>query len=318
MVGLPTPAAIVACSSTNNDSGGGGGTNGTGQDGSTSNATSCTNPTVTIDFSPMYSAFVTDSTAQQFLIPAVTDDGSQATWTISDTTVASLQAQTIAGQPGVMITMSGVGSGSVTVTATESNGTCGVSTLNITSAVEDDWTIGSQRYNDGIALHIGPPPGFDGGLDGGGGGGRHRDGGGGDGGGPPFRNDGGSFFEVDGGTACTNCHGPTATNGPYNDVSHTPEQIGGFSDDDLIGIITEGVVPDGGYFDPTVITPSCDAAPECTARAYNEWHQFHQWTDITSDQYKGIVVYLRSLTPAPQNGTSNFGGRGGGHRPDGG
>jgi hypothetical protein len=262
----------------------------------------------------MYSAFVTDSTQQKFQIPAVMDDGNQATWVASDTTVAQLQDQTIAGVPGTMITLQGVGSGSITITGTESNGACGVSTLNITSAVEDDWTIGSQRYNDGVALHVGPPAGFDGGGFGGG------DGGFGgfprDGGGPPPRNDGGSFFEEDGGTACTNCHGPTATNGIYNDVSHTPEQIGGFSDDDLIGIITQGEIPDGGYFDPTVINPNCDASAECTARAYNEWHSFHQWSDISSDQYKGIVVYLRSLTPAPQTGTSNFGGRGpgGGHR----
>ena len=40
--------------------------------------------------------------------------------------------------------------------------------------------------------------------------------------------DGGSLNRV----ACTNCHGPTA-NGPYKTVSHTPEQIGGFSDDQL-------------------------------------------------------------------------------------
>jgi hypothetical protein len=266
----------------------------------------------------MYSAYVTDSTAQKFQIPAVTDDGNQATWTVSDTTAAQLDPQTIAGQPGVMITIAGVGSGTVTVTATESSGACGVSTLNITSATEDDWTIGSQRYNDGVALHIGRPGGFDGGGPPSDDGGVFEGGGGGFGGGGPPRNDGGSFFEEDGGTACTNCHGPTATNGVYNDVAHTPEQLGGFSDTDLVGIITQGIIPDGGYFDPTVINPNCDASAECTERAYNEWHSFHQWSDISSDEYKGIVVYLRSLTPTPQTGTSNFGGRGPGGRRDGG
>jgi hypothetical protein len=36
----------------------------------------------------------------------------------------------------------------------------------------------------------------------------------------------------------------------------------------------------------------------------------HQWSDITPDQQKGIVVYLRSLPPAAQKGAVNFGGFG--------
>jgi hypothetical protein len=131
-----------------------------------------------------------------------------------------------------------------------------------------------------------------------------------------FGSDAGSFYEQEGGTACTNCHGPMATNGVYNDVSHTPEQTGGFSDQDLQDIIINGQVPDGGYFDPTVISPTCDGGATCTARAYARWSAFHRWTDITPDELPGIICYLRSLTPAPQNGTSNFGG--GGHHGDGG
>ena len=227
-----------------------------------------------------------------------------------------MEPQTFNGLPGVMITVQGVGtgtSGTVTIFATESGGACGASTLSITTNTENDWTIGNQRYNDGVSLHLGPP--------GDGGGFTRPDGGFPEGGftrpdgGGMRTNDGGSFFEVDGGTACTNCHGPTA-NGPYKDVSHTPEQTGGFSDSELIQIITQGNLPDGGYFDPTVISPNCDGGPDCTARAYQAWHDFHQWSDITSDQYAGIVVYLRSLQPEPQNGTANFGG--GGRRRDGG
>ncbi len=75
-----------------------------------------------------------------------------------------------------------------------------------------------------------------------------------------------SIAEVDGGTACTNCHGPTATNGPFKTVSHTPEQTGGFSDTDLANIILNGEVPDGGYFDPTVLVPSCDGGPRRARR----------------------------------------------------
>lgn len=306
---LALGAGFEACSS----SSGGAPAGFTGNDGSTGGGgdggvqTQCANPTLNIVFSPMYSAYIPGSTAHSFQIPAVLDDGSMATWSVSNSSTATLQTQTFDGDPGVMITVTGTGM--VTVIATNSTG-CGTSTLNITSAMESDWDIGNQRYNDGVSLHFGPP---DGGF-------MRPDGGFGEGG--FMRPDGGfmmpdgSFFEEEGGTACTNCHGPTAMNSAFNDVSHTPEQTGGFSDQDLINIIVNGDVPDGGYFDPSVIITGCEGGP-CAQQAYNEWHRFHQWSDIQPDQYTGIVTYLRSLTPAPQNGTSNFGG-GGHHHRDGG
>ncbi len=160
-----------------------------------------------------------------------------------------------------------------------------------------------------MALHLGLPAGFDGG-----GAGPRADGGGADGGlmgefdgnfagfdgsfgggpGLPRTADGGSFFETDGGTACTNCHGPTATNGPYKDVSHTPEQTGGFSDTDLQNIIWNGEVPDGGYFDPTVLMHELRRRADMHGRRrYAQWHSFHRWTDITSDELPGVICYLR-------------------------
>lgn len=265
----------------------------------------CPTPTVQIDFSPMYSAFIAGSTAHTFQIPAVTDDGNSATWSVSDPTQAQLVSQTFGDDPGVMITVEGVGTGTtseVTIFATESDGSCGAAVLGITSSTEDDWQIGNARYNDGVSLSLARP---DGGLGGPGGAA-----------GGPRTADGGSFFEREGGTACTNCHGPTATTGPYKNVSHTPEQTGGFSDDDLIQIITKGEIPDGGYFDPSVINPACDGGATCTNNARDAWHSFHQWADITSDQYPGIVVYLRSLQPEQQTGSpgANFGGVGRGPR----
>jgi len=77
-------------------------------------------------------------------------------------------------------------------------------------------------------------------------------------------------------------------------VSHTPEQTGGFSDDDLLNIILRGDFPDGGYFDSTIAI-------------YSVWHNFHRWTDITADQQRGIITYLRSLTPVYQKGSINIG-----------
>jgi hypothetical protein len=291
-------------------------------------AGTCSSPTIPIIFAPMYSAFIPGSTAETFAIPAVMSDGNAATWSLSDPSQGNLQLEAFesAGAliPGVLISLAGTGNdaGQITVVAVESGGACGASVLSITQNTVDDWNIGNARYNDGVALHVnrptrpdgGAPFNFDAGFEGGAFGGMGRP----DGGFgvmgllPP--SDGGSYYEADGGTACTNCHGPTATAGPYKTVSHTPEQTGGFSDMDLQNIIWNGVVPDGGYFDPTVINPRCDGGATCTAQAEAVWHSFHRWTDITSDELPGVICYLRSLTPEAQNGTFNFGGFRGGRR----
>lgn len=100
--------------------------------------------------------------------------------------------------------------------------------------------------------------------------------------------------------ACTNCHGPTAA-GEYRTVSHTPTQTAGFSDEELIGIFEgrwperAGVTP----FDPEIAT-------------LEQWQAFHKW-QMTPEEAKGVIVYLRSLTPAPQTGKRDFGGQA---RPD--
>jgi len=316
---LALGAGFEACSSSSSPGTGFGGNDGsTGGEGSVQ--TTCANPTLNIIFAPMYSAYIPGSTTHTFQIPAILDDGSEATWSVSDPSKATLATQMFNGDPGTMITVTGTGT--VTVIATKSGGVCGTSTLNITSATENDWQNGSTRYNDGVSLHLGPGDGGfmrpEGGF---GDGGFMRPEGGGMGGGGMDNDSGCGIVEVDGGTACTNCHGATGMT-LFNDVAHTPEQTGGFSDEDLINIIVHGEIPDGGYFDPSVVIAGCDGGT-CADRAYQRWHALHQWCDITSDEYTGIVTYLRSLTPAPQTGTSNFGGRGGRDggrppRPDGG
>jgi hypothetical protein len=356
--GLVAVASIVAaCGGSSNNGGssssGGASSSGTSSGGNEDSGVtvnnnapgSCASPTLSLSFSPMYSAYIANSTAQTFQIPAINDDGNPATWSSSDPSSVQLTADPT--QPGaVMITVGGSNANAATTSplvvqifATESGGACGASTLSITLNSENDWQTGSARYNDGIQLELGPPAGFDasafeppeGGFvipDGGfpeGGGGFHKPDGGG------FQEqDGGSFYALDGGTACTSCHGAQSTSNVFTDVAHTPEQTGGFSDQDLINIFNNGVVPAGGYFDPSVILSKCgaggteqtccnDGGAACTEAAYNEWHAFHQWQVPVEDQ-PGLVCYLRSLTPAPQNGTSdiNFGGGGGHHRDGGG
>jgi hypothetical protein len=178
------------------------------------------------------------------------------------------------GTGGIMLTMRKAGSTKIIATA---GGLCGVSTLTVAQAASDDWMVGSARYNEGIVLRglPGRGPAADGGVN-------ARE------------------------AACTNCHGDTATMGPFKTVSHTPQQTGGFSDDDLVNIFTKGMVPLGGYFDEEVVS-------------YRAWQNFHRW-DMTPEQAKGVIVYLRSLTPQSQNGMrGDFGGgRGDGGRRGGG
>jgi hypothetical protein len=156
------------------------------------------------------------------------------------------------------------GSGDVTIVA-QSGNRCGSASLHIAAATDDDWMIGSERYNNGTLLTQVRP---------------------------------GQLQRIDGGAqaACTNCHGPTATNATYTTVEHTPLQTGGFTDDELVGIFTMGVVPAGGYFDTSIVRQ-------------NVWAMFHQWS-MSADDAKGVVVYLRSLTPAPQTGKPNLPVRG--------
>jgi hypothetical protein len=95
--------------------------------------------------------------------------------------------------------------------------------------------------------------------------------------------------------ACTDCHGAVGNSQIFgmtlfSDVSHTPEQTGGYSEAQLQAVYLTGTVPAGGYFDPNII-------------CYSNWHLAHQWTDIsTPAEQTGMNAYLRSLTPKQQLG----------------
>jgi hypothetical protein len=225
---------------------------------------SCTAGGLTISFNPMYSAF--DGT-HTFQVPAVVfGSTAEVTW-FGDSSIVGMQSD--GERPNeVLITM--LKAGTTTIHVQSADGKCASAPLTISAAMESDWEIGSMRYNDGLSVHLAGPA----------------------------KSGTGSPLESDGmvGPACTNCHGETATNSLYKDVSHTPEQTGGFSDADLLGIILTGNFPADklSYFDPSV-------AP------YPVWQYFHKWQDITADQQPGIIAYLRSLTPAPQKGQPNFG-----------
>lgn len=230
------------------------GTGGAPGTGGTQGATvGCTESALAILFNPMYSAF---DGVHTFQLPAIVNGIDTAkvpvTWSASDPSLVAFQPDPTTG--GVMMTMQKAGQ--LTIYAHAGN-LCGAAPLTITTATPDDWMIGSKRYNEGTVITLG-----------------------------------GS--QTDGGAqqaACTNCHGATAS-GPFTAVAHTPEQTGGFSDQELTDIFVRGTVPPGGYFDANIVP-------------YPLWQGFHQW-DV-GDAAKGLVVYLRSLTPTAQKGSFNLG-----------
>jgi len=174
-----------------------------------------------------------------------------------------------------------VKSATPTVTITAQVGSlCTSTTLNITSAVEADWQAGNARYNNGVPVIAGcidakiAPVLADSGIK------------------LPPPPDSGC---PDAGPACTGCHGANSTAGFFTGLQHSPQQTAGFTDQQLIDIFVNGVVDDGGPYDQNYVP-------------YDYWHLFHTWSDIaTPEAQKGMVVYLRSLAPAEEEGGLNFG-----------
>jgi hypothetical protein len=259
---------LVACSSSSSgnspDGSTGGGGNGT-----------CTTQNLTVVFDPMYSAFISSSSQHTFTLPAIVSGVSQASvkWSASDPTAVGFADDMTTG--GTLITV--LKAGMFTIAA-NAGSLCGSAPLNVTQSTDGDWTTGNSRYNNGVTLVLPTMPPMGGFM-------------------IPAPTDPSPFEPTDGGPgpACTNCHGPTATMSIFKGIEHTPEQTAGFSDQELIDIVVNGIIPDGGYYDTTIIP-------------YRFWQIFHKWRDITPDQQKGIVTYLRSLTPAPQTGKFDFGG----------
>jgi hypothetical protein len=252
-----------------------GGTNPAVTDAAAESTVACTGSgALEIHFAPMYAAFITDSKTHTFQVPAIlTGATGTPTWTASDPAAVSFAPDPTTG--GTMIT---VLSATPVVKITAQVGSLCVSTqLNVTSATEADWQAGNARYNNGVPVYPGcvgakvapilgdtgvklpPPP---------------------DGGCP------------DAGPACTGCHGDRPTGGYFSGVQHTPEQTGGFTDQQLIDIFVNAT-------DPTYDT---------SYLPYEYWHLFHTWSDIsTPAAQKAMVVYLRSLQPIGEDGGVNFG-----------
>lgn len=139
----------------------------------------------------------------------------------------------------------------------------GKAPLHITSFTPDQWAAGQTRYTSGDSTTLG--------------------------------------MQLHGSTdkyvQCTSCHGTMAA------IEHTPEQTGGFSDEEMKGIILHGTLP------PQDLMVDIHGGAA-------QFKAFHQWMVASDDEANGLVAYLRSLPPKAQ-GMIDFGGHGH-HHGDGG
>lgn len=179
-------------------------------DGSGSSESASTDSELEIHFDTMYSAF---DGQHDFKLPAVVTGVKKVHWSVSDTSVASIETQS---DGSAMISV--LKAGTVDIIA-KAGSVTGKAPLTITESKDNEWEAGNQRYNNGTVLQR-PAPGT------------RPDGGGG----------GGGFKDKQ--LSCTNCHGAGADKGS-GDVEHTPTQTAGYSDEQLITIFTKGQKPAG-------------------------------------------------------------------------
>ncbi|MDD9971747.1 MAG: hypothetical protein OXR73_36220 [Myxococcales bacterium] len=153
----------------------------------------------------------------------------------------------------------------------------GTAELHVTTATEAEWAIGEERYKNGAPFDI-----------------------------QSFTQNSMldlSNFEIDLATGtvrivdadisdfgnptdlrCDTCHTAGAEN---FQIQHTPTQAARFSDEELIKVFTEGTKPDGVGF--RVLPRQIE----------NFYQYFHTW-EVSEEQARGLVIYLRSLTPQGQ------------------
>jgi hypothetical protein len=151
------------------------------------------------------------------------------------------------------------------ITIAASNGAIGgTAPLHVTIGTPDDWAAGEARYNNGVDFTLMV-----------------------------------DFAQIIDPTwtppppppnlACNNCH---STGAKYFEIQHTPTQAARFSDADLSTIFTKGMKPPGVGFRllPAMIG---------SMTGVDTYAQFHKW-DASPGEVKGLIVYLRSLTPQGQ------------------
>ena len=141
----------------------------------------------------------------------------------------------------------------------------GTAPIHVTSATPAQWSVGDKRYHNGVDFMI-PELDFSAILD------------------PNWMPP-----EPPPNLACNNCH---STGAKYFEIQHTPTQMARFSDAELTDIFTKGTKPPGYGF--RVLPPMLGSTTNVEI-----YEKYHKW-ETTPEEVTGLIVYLRSLTPAGQ------------------
>lgn len=206
---------------------------------------------LTIQFPQMYSAY---DGVHQFKIPAIVQQKVKGvTWAVEPSGAADLTRD--ATTESVMITTRMAGDFKITATAGSLKGSAD---LHVTAATPEQWAQGEKRYLNDIKIML-PMPGQ----------------------GMPMM--GPPSLDFPDNAACNNCHGAGAQR---LHIEHTPQQIGGWTDEQLATIFTTGTKPMGSSF-KSIIPPFF-------------YKMFHTWGTASPEESQALVVYLRSLEPRSQ------------------
>jgi hypothetical protein len=211
-------------------------------------------------YAPMYSAFDGEHT---FQVPVHVDGASVelSGWKAIPSDAVSFEPDPDGG--GVLVTIL---KGVPEITIAASDGDIGGSALlSVTVGTPDDWKRGEARYNNHVDFEF-PDIDFSKALD------------------PSWMPP-----PPPPDLACNNCHSLGAK---YFEIQHTPTQAARFSDADLKTIFTTGMKPEGVGF---------RVLPEMLGdmTAQEVYSGFHKW-EATDEEQKGLIIYLRSLTPTGQ------------------
>jgi len=202
-----------------------------------------------IFFPKLNSAYI-EGSSRKFQVPAVVNGVKADNWECSDKNAVYFDTSGVPN--GVMITMRKAGTFTITATAGTRKGSV---QLIVTAATEEDWMRGEARYNNAIPLMLGGP----------------------------VMTMGGGMVMLPNNVSCKNCHGSGAM---FLAVEHTPQQTGGYTDDEIKNIFEMGMKPPGAKWGslPGIM---------------NYYPMFHKWA-ASDEEYQGLVIYLRSLEPKSQ------------------
>jgi hypothetical protein len=209
-----------------------------------------------IFFSPAYSSF---DGVHTFQVPMTVKGYSAIEWETENKDLVDLEK---INPNTVMITTRKAGTARIIARAGSLSGS---TMLHITESTDADWNLGKERYTNAAVLMIDRQMAMMQAMQ------------------------GGMMITIPDDLSCKNCHGSGAM---ALSVEHTPQQTGGYSDEELVNIFTKGAKP-----------PTAGWKSGIPMQLYMS---LHTWS-ATEEEKRGLVAYIRSLTPATQ-GQIDFGG----------